>query len=173
MNKLLHKEPLDWKGIRHELELYESDEYPDGYINQCQAVCFLDNENIVLFKHIDGYYSLPGGSVEKGEKFEETLKREVMEESACEVKKCKFIGYVKDTETESGKIKYQLRFWAEINPLNQQVQDPAGKALERIIVPIKKANELLNWGDRGRILLDLAKRNHDLSSNLTTSTSSV
>jgi ADP-ribose pyrophosphatase YjhB (NUDIX family) len=166
MSKLLHKESLNWKGVDHDLELYESDSLPDGYINQCQAVCFVDSENLVLFKHIDGYYSLPGGSIEDGEKFEETLSREVMEESACEVKKFELIGYVKVTETKIGQVKYQLRFWADVNPLNQPVEDPAGKALERILVPIEKVNELLNWGDRGKILLDLAKRKHHLSYNI-------
>ena len=161
MKKLLHKERLDWKGISHDLELYETDDISDlGFTNQCQAVPFVDEDNIVIFKHIDGYYALPGGTVEEGENFEQTLKREIMEESACEVLESKLIGYVKDTELTSGKVKYQLRYWAKVKPLDQPVQDPDGKAMTREIVNIDKANEMLGWGERGQILLDLAKRKY-------------
>jgi len=161
MKKLLCKGKFDWKGTGHELELYESDDISDlKFINQCQAVPFVDENNIVLFKHIDGYYSLPGGTVEKGESFEETLKREVMEESACEILESQLIGYVKDTELSSGKVKYQLRYWAKVKPLDQPIQDPAGKAIGREIVNINEANEKLGWGERGQVLLDLAKRKY-------------
>lgn len=161
MKKLLYKGKLDWKGTNHELELYESDDISDlEFINQCQAVPFVDESNIVLFKHIDGYYSLPGGTVEEGESFEETLKREVMEESACEILESQLIGYVKDTELPSGKIKYQLRYWAEVKPLDQPINDPAGKATSREIVNINEANEKLGWGERGQVLLELAKRKY-------------
>jgi len=53
MKKLLYKGNLDWKGMGHELELYESDDISDlGFINQCQAVPFVDEDNIVIFKHL-------------------------------------------------------------------------------------------------------------------------
>ena len=162
MKKLLYKGKLNWKGINHELELYESDDISDlEFINQCQAVPFVDEDNIVLFKHIDGYYSLPGGTVEKGESFEKTLKREVMEESSCEILDYKLIGYVKDTDLSSRKVKYQLRYWAKVKPLDQSIQDPAGKAIAREIVNINEANEKLGWGERGQVLLDLAKRKYN------------
>src|SRR3989344_9606213 len=117
MKKLLHKQNLDWKGTIHDLELYEADDINDlGFTNQCQAIPFIDDEHIVLFKHIDGYYGLPGGTAEKGEKFEDTLKREVMEESGCKVLDCGLICYVKGTEIPNGKIKNQLRYLAPAEP---------------------------------------------------------
>ena len=161
MKKLLYKGKLNWKGINHELELYESDDISDlEFINQCQAIPFVDENNVVLFKHIDGYYSLPGGTVEEGESFEETLKREVMEESACEILESQLIGYVKDIELSSGKVKFQLRYWAKVKPLDQPINDPSGKAIGREIVNINEANEKLGWGERGQVLLDLARRKH-------------
>lgn len=160
MKKLLHKQVLDWKGTKHDLELYEADDISDlGFTNQCQAVPFVDDGHIVIFKHIDGYYSLPGGTVEEGEKFEETLKREVMEESGCEILDYGLIGYVKGTEIASGKIKYQLRYWAHVKPISKP-QDPDGKALDIEIVKFEDANSKLNWGERGQILLDLAKKKY-------------
>ena len=167
MTKLLHKGSLDWKGNSHEIEVYESDEI-NGLdpITQCQGVCFVDQDHIVLFKHIGGYYSLPGGTVENGEKYEDTLKREVMEESSCKVIECGLIGYIKDVEIPSGKTKYQLRYWATVTLLDIPVQDPSRKALERLVVPINEANKLLNWGERGQVLIELAKRKYSSNSGV-------
>ena len=160
MKKLLHKQDLDWKGTKHDLELYESDDISDlGFTNQCQAVPFVDDDHIVIFKHIDGYYGLPSGTVEDGEKFEDTLKREVMEESGCEVLDLGLIGYFKDTEIPDGKIKYQLRYWAHVKPVSKP-QDPDGKALDIEIVKLEDANDKLGWGERGQVLLDLAARKY-------------
>lgn len=160
MKKLLHKNALDWKGTKHYLELYEDDNISNiGFTNQCQAIPFVDDEHIVVFKHIDGYYGLPGGTVEEGEKFEETLKREVMEESGCEVLDCGLIGYFKDTEIPSGRVKYQLRYWAHVKPVSKP-QDPDGKAVDIEIIRFEDANNKLNWGERGQILLDLAHRKY-------------
>lgn len=160
MKKLLHKQILDWKGTKHDLELYEADDISDlGFTNQCQAVPFVDDDHVVLFKHIDGYYGLPGGTVEEGEKFEDTLKREIMEEAGCEVFDYGLIGYVKGTEIPSGKVKFQLRYWAHVRPVDKP-QDPDGKALDIEIVELKDVNPKLNWGERGQVLLDLATRKY-------------
>lgn len=161
MKKLIHKQNLDWKGIMHDLELYEADNADDlGFTNQAQAVPFVDDDHIVIFKHIDGYYSLPGGTIEEGEKFEEALKREIREECACEVLGCGLIGYVKDTQLSDNKVKYQLRYWAKVKLLDEPINDPCGKAVGREVVKLEEANDKLNWGERGQILLDLALRKY-------------
>jgi len=161
MKKLLHKENIDWKGIPHNLELYDTDDASDlRFTDQAQAIPFVDDEHIVIFKHIDGYYGLPGGTIEEGEKFEDALKREVYEESACKVLDYGLIGYFKDTEIPSGKVKYQLRYWAHVELLDEPVNDPDGKAISREVVKIEEANDKLDWGERGQILLDLATRKY-------------
>ncbi len=167
MKKLLHKENLDWKGVTHDLELYESDDMSNlTFVNQAQAVPFVDENHIVIYKHIDGYYGLPGGTVEQGEKFEETLKREVYEESACEVLDYGFIGYIKDTQLPEKKIKHQLRYWAKVKLLDEPINDPVGKAIAREVVEIGNANEKLDWGERGEKLLELALKKFKESNQL-------
>ena len=53
----------------------------------------IDNEKILLCKSKKrGHYFLPGGHVEFGEKTEEALKREFIEETGSEVKIGKFVG---------------------------------------------------------------------------------
>lgn len=158
MSELVHKERLEWKGTVHDLELYKADS-ADGLnpVKQVQAVPFTDSEHILLYKHIDGYYGLPGGSIEPGESFEKALKREVFEESGAEVIDCGLIGYVKDMQVEPlGETKYQLRYWAKVKLLDSPINDPAGKAIEREIVPIDEVITKLNWGERWKILLQLA-----------------
>jgi len=158
MTKLLHKEKHDWKGVMHELELYESNNLENiSPVKQVQAVVFVDDNNVVLYKHIDGYYGLPGGTVEIGEKFEDALRREILEESSSEVLDFGLIGYVKDTPLENpDKTVYQLRYWVNAKLLDIPINDPDGKAIEREIVELKDVVEKINWGERWEILLNLA-----------------
>lgn len=55
----------------------------------------IENEKILLVKKARGAYTgkldLPGGSIEYGEKPIETLRRELMEETNCEIKNIKLI----------------------------------------------------------------------------------
>lgn len=55
----------------------------------------IENDSILLVKKARGAYlgklDLPGGSIEHGEKPEETLKRELKEETNCDIKDAKLI----------------------------------------------------------------------------------
>ena len=161
MTKLIHKEELNWKGVLHDLELYESDSVGDlDPVKQVQAVSFIDNNNVVIYKHVDGYYGLPGGSVEENESFEEALKREIREEIACEVLDYGLIGYVRDIPIQPpGKEKYQLRYWAKVRLKDEPINDPCGKALLREVVSLDEALNKLNWGAMGKVLFQLATKN--------------
>lgn len=158
MNKLVHKGKLDWKGVGYDLELYDADEIGGvSPVTQVQAIPFVDDSHILVYKHIDGYYGLPGGSVEQGESFEEALKREIKEECAAEVLKYGLIGFVKGMQIDPpSKIGYQLRYWAHIRLLDQPINDPAGKAIAREIIKLEDVAAKLNWGERGEVLLQLA-----------------
>ena len=156
MENLIFTETFPWKGQNHIRDLFVTDQVPNEPISQCQAVAFDSAGSIILFRHVDNYYSLPGGTVEPNESFDETLRREVYEESACRVISYGLIGYIKDTNQTTGEIKYQLRYWATVSTLDEPVNDPDGKALERVVASADKAAELLNWGEMGEILINLA-----------------
>lgn len=151
-------ETIVWKGVEHTLELYASDELPDGPVSQVQCVAFTSGGQVVLYKHIDGYVGLPGGTVEGGESIEDSLHREVDEETAAKITKSGQIAYLKDTNEETGEHTFQVRYWAEVDLLDTNVADPDGKALERVVVDPTQVVELLGdgWGDRGAVLLELA-----------------
>lgn len=162
MNKLLFKGEKDWKGTLYNLELYQADSYENlEPVTQAQAVPFIDDNHIVIYKHIEGYYGLPGGSIETGESFEEALKREVWEESACEIVDCALIGYMKNYPVgEPSNQGYQLRYWAEVTLSDEPIQDPCGKAVGREVVTLEEAVQKLNWGENGRILIELSAQKY-------------
>lgn len=153
----IYTETINWKGARHYLELFATDIEPAFPISQCHAVPFTSTGEIVLFKHINGYNSLPGGTVDPDEGHIDALTREVYEESACKVTVCGLIGYIKDTNLDTGEIKYQLRYWANVELLNEPVRDPDEKALERLVVSADDMPKQLGWGNKGRVLLELAQ----------------
>src|ERR1035437_9513884 len=62
---------------------------PDKYSHRVsiKALLFDENGKLMLIRDEDGRWDLPGGSMEHGENFEQTLKREIKEEMGvdCEI----------------------------------------------------------------------------------------
>ena len=154
MTKLIHREELNWKGTVYDVELYEADEFDTlAPVTQVQAVLFVTKDQIVIYKDIDGYYGLPGGSIEPGESLEQALRREVKEESACEIMDFGPLGFMKNTKKPGNSVSYQVRYWAQVKLLDEPVHDPCGTAISREVVSLEEAAEKLKWGERGKILL--------------------
>jgi len=156
--KPTYVEEIDWKGAQYTLEFFKTHDFSDiSPKAQSGGICFADDDHVVLFKHIGGYTSMPGGTIEEGETPGETLKREVMEEVTCEVVEYGPIGYFRvSRKNEPGRVWYQLRYWAKVNCL-EETPDPDGKTLHRVIVPYDKASDELGWGERGKYLFELAR----------------
>ena len=55
-----------------------------------------ENKYAVLYSNEFDLYSLPGGGVEEGEDIETALKREVFEETGCEIKTIEELGCVEE-----------------------------------------------------------------------------
>ena len=157
--KPVHSELMNWEGKRYKNELFAASEFNDlGTATQVQAVCFADDEHIVLLEHVDGYKSLPGGTIESGESFEEALKRELQEEVSVDTLDFGMIGYSESTQLDNNNlVTYQLRYWADVALRDEVVNDPDGKAKDRVVVPLDHVAEVLGWGDKGEALIKLAK----------------
>lgn len=80
------------------------------------AALFKDKDKVLIAKRLKGKYAgmweFPGGKVEKGEKSEETLKREIKEELNLDIKKLKFITQI---EYEYPDIKLNLILYEVID----------------------------------------------------------
>jgi ADP-ribose pyrophosphatase YjhB (NUDIX family) len=53
--------------------------------NAVRAIIFKENKILLVFLEKTNEYKFPGGGVEKNEAFEDALKREVLEETGCNV----------------------------------------------------------------------------------------
>jgi 8-oxo-dGTP pyrophosphatase MutT (NUDIX family) len=76
------------------------------------------------------YWLLPGGKVEEGETVEETLVREVKEETNCDVNANTAIPFFYQEQLEQNTDKswtskgYELRFMVKLEKFNAFVADP-------------------------------------------------
>lgn len=72
----------------------------------CRGIIIKDKKILLIerIRYNSNYYAIPGGTMEKGESKEQTLIREVKEETNCEVEINKYL--FNTTSKESGKINY-------------------------------------------------------------------
>lgn len=103
---------------------------------------------IAIFnKKIKNEYKLPGGGIEKGEEPEEAFKREVLEETGCEVNEINFLGITKELKSLDNFQQISYVFTSKVTKninelqLTQKEKDEGGQlvwvtkeeALEKII----------------------------------------
>lgn len=148
---------------------------------QCYGVCFVKNGNVTSDLHEDdqtnstysidtlviGFggkkkgWGLIGGSIEKGETFEQTLGREIIEESNMEILSFLPIGYQKVTVESTGKFFFQLRYVCIVRPLGEFKIDGGDGLSEKGITEIKqidplKYKEYFDWGEIGERIIQRA-----------------
>ncbi len=128
-NSLVFKEAISHNGERcdvHHADRDNFDDIPDELKLKAHAVC-LYNGKMLLVNHPEwDIWSIPGGTRDPGESIEETLKREVKEETNCRVVDFRPIAYQKIVSPD-GKIQhYRLQYLCNVVPLGDFEKDPAG-----------------------------------------------
>lgn len=109
--------------------------YPPYPAPSCHALV-RQGEQILLVRRghppFQGCWSLPGGSVELGERVEEALIREVREETGLEVAVSRFLGYADGIQHDSaGQVQYHhVMLYFEVRPVGGQLRagDDAAEA---------------------------------------------
>ena len=66
---------------------------PADLVSSVRAIVF-EEDRVLVMRNLDGIHIVPGGRVEEGETFEETLTRELLEEAGVEVRLGVQIGLV-------------------------------------------------------------------------------
>jgi 8-oxo-dGTP diphosphatase len=147
----IYTSPKSGKTARFEyLNADSFDEVDTEKVKQVYAVCILENKMVVVKSEFT--WTLPGGSREKGENIEQTLRREVKEETNMEVLQWKPVGI--QTVFEDGIEPYlQLRTACLVRPYGPFVSDPDGDVTEVKLVDPDNYREYLDWGEIGETIV--------------------
>ncbi|MCF7834282.1 MAG: NUDIX domain-containing protein [Candidatus Pacebacteria bacterium] len=138
-------------------EVDSFDDLPYEKCRQCYGVCFYDDKIIIVYNKEKNVWGIIGGTIEKGETFEETLKREVKEESNMEIIKAIPIGYQKVTDPKDKDfVLYQLRYACAVRPYGPFVADPTGSVTEIKIINPKDYKKYFYWGKIGESIFKRA-----------------
>ena len=130
---------------------------------QSYALCF-DKRGMILIgrKSKKHAWLLPGGTIERGESPEETLRREAYEEVTIILGKIKLLGaqkvdYPKNPKKREGKLFYQLRYVAMIHKVENPKPDPDGGMIwERKFIRPDEFLKYLPWGAVGKHISEKA-----------------
>ena len=128
---------------------------PRELCTQVYGVCFCDDKLVIGFGGKKNGWGLIGGTIEPTETFDETLKREIIEESNMEVIKWLPIGYQKITD-KNGQVKYQLRTACLVRKLGEFLSDPAGSIKEVKLINPATYKEYFDWGEIGDRIINRA-----------------
>ena len=146
-------------GVDYILEYLDADSFYHldyALCRQVYGICFCDEKMVIGYGGQKHDWGLIGGTIEKGETFEQTLKREIQEESNMEVLKSLPIGYQKVTDTRDGSFVYQLRYVCTARPFGPFVSDPAGGVTEIKLIEPKNYKKYFDWGKIGERMIERA-----------------
>lgn len=151
-------------GVDYIVEYFDTDsfsELPQEKIKQCYGVCFCENKLVIGFGGMKKGWGLIGGSVEEGETPEETLHREIKEESNMEILSFKPVGYQKVIDTRDGSHFFQLRYVCKVRPFGEFVVDQGDGMSEKGITEIKLIDpkdykQYFDWGEIGERIIQRA-----------------
>ncbi|MBU2577485.1 NUDIX hydrolase [Patescibacteria group bacterium] len=152
---------LIWRGNKYQIKYIDANTFDDLPYDRCQqvyGVCFY-KDKMVIVKGESGSeekgWGLVGGHIENGETFEETLTREVQEETNMKVLKSTPIGYQKVVSPNSS-IDYQLRYCAIVEPIRKFQKDPAGSVEEIKLIDPENYKNYFDWGEIGDRIIERA-----------------
>jgi ADP-ribose pyrophosphatase YjhB (NUDIX family) len=124
-------------------------------ITQASGVCFDEHGKILLLKQEGKKWNIPGGTLEENETPEETLRREVYEETTVRLGQCVPIAY-QEVYEDGRLMKYQVRFACLVDSIEPQQPDPdKGKIHQRIFVEPERVMEYVEY-PQFKELFDLA-----------------
>lgn len=123
-------------------------------VTQSYGVCFVGDKIVIVHSGKSDNWILPGGSIEKGETFEDCLKKEIQEESNIKVLSFAPIGY--QEVYFNGKTFNQLRYFCIVEPYGDFVSDPAGSITEIKLIDPKDYKQYFDWGEIGERIMERA-----------------
>ena len=157
----IREDYIGMNGVKYIFDYSDSDSFGDLEYFKCRqvySVCLCGGKMVIGYGGQKMNWGLIGGTIENGETFEQTLKREIREESNMEVLKFLPIGYQKVTDTRDGSFIYQLRYVCSARPYGPFVSDPAGSITEIKLIDPKEYKQYFDWGKIGDRIINRAIR---------------
>lgn len=157
--KSITNEFVDQSGVKYIFEYSEADSFDSLDKTKCTqtyGVCFYGDKIVIGYNGKKNTWGLIGGTIEKGEKFDETLKREIKEESNMEILSYLPIGYQKAKDTRDNSFVYQLRYVCLVKPYGPFVSDPAGSITKVKLINPKDYKQYFDWGEIGDRIIERA-----------------
>lgn len=121
---------------------------PDGVNHGANAFCLTSDAQVVLISNDGARWGWPGGRPEGDETLEQTLHREVLEETCCEVRSARLLGFVRGVcqgGPERGLVLARSIWLAEVEVFPWQ---PQFEVEHRRLVPLARLREEL-WMEPG------------------------
>lgn len=156
MTMMVISDSMVWDNEEYKLIWHDADSFDmlkGKNITQVYGVCFYGKKLLIVKNN--NKWSLPGGHMEGNETIEETLIREVREESNMKVIKSTPIGYQEVTKPD-GNIDYQLRYFCLVEPIGKFVKDPADSVTEIKLIDPKEYKNYFDWGKIGERMIEKA-----------------
>lgn len=139
--------------VKYIFEYYECDSFDHlskESLRQCYSTAFCNEKMVIVHNGKKDTWGLVGGSVEKDEHPEETLIREIKEESNMKVIKSKPIGYQKVIDTRGIQESfYQLRYFTIVEKIGEFESDPDGSVDKILCIDPKDYKKYFDWGEIG------------------------
>jgi ADP-ribose pyrophosphatase YjhB (NUDIX family) len=137
-------------------DVLSKDQIPDLPWHQVYIVGDYEGK-VPIVIYPDSPDNLPGGKSEPGETLEQTMVREVEEETNMRVLSWEPLGYQVCTRTETSEVSYQFRAYAKLEKIGEFVNDPGGNIQGHKLIKLEKINEYINYGVVGDRLISSAK----------------
>ncbi len=142
------------------LEYHDADNFDNLEYDKCKqsyGICFYNGLLVIGFGGKKKTWGPIGGTIEKGETYEETLIREVKEESNMKVLSYKPIGYQKVIDVKENSFIYQLRYACIVEPFGPFISDPAMGVSEIKLINPNEYKKYFDWRQIGDRLIDRAR----------------
>ncbi len=146
-------------GVEYIFEYHDADSFTHldpKHCTQVYGVAFCGDEIVIGFGGNKNAWGLIGGTIEPGETFEQTLAREIKEESNMEVLSALPIGYQKVTDTRDGKHYFQLRYACTVRPFGPFTGDPDHGIKEIKLINPKEYKKYFDWDTIGERIISRA-----------------
>lgn len=146
-------------GVEYIFEYSDADSFEDLDMSKCTqayGVCFCGDQIVIGYNGKKKTWGLIGGTIEKAERPEQTLKREIQEELNMEVLSFLPIGVQKVFDTRDDSFHYQLRYSCLVRPYGPFVFDPADSISEIKFIDPQDYKQYFDWGSIGDRIIERA-----------------